>query len=67
MSIWSDNPEWFDEWIEAYALDGGLGQELQIKVEQGELTGSDLWAMKDIDPKGELGSQASEDYCTRFI
>ena len=66
MSIWSDDPEWFDEWIEGAALNGRLGPEIQAKVEAGELLGYEIWAMKDIDPKGELGSQACEDYCTRF-
>ena len=67
MSIWSDNPEWFDEWIEKQALEGKFGEEIKKKVEDGRVVGSDLWAMKDIDPNGKLGSQATEDYCLRFV
>jgi hypothetical protein len=66
MSIWSDNPEWFDEWIEERALDGKFGSVIQGRVERGELAGYELWAMHDLDPRGELGTWATEDYMTRW-
>ena len=66
MSIWSDDPEYFDEWILRRALEGQLGQDLQRKAEEGEIEGYEIWAMKDIDPQGKLGSQATEDYCSRW-
>jgi hypothetical protein len=34
MSIWSDNPEWFDEWLEKKALSGDFGADLQSKAER---------------------------------
>lgn len=66
MSIWSDDPEYFDGWIEKQAMNGRFGEEIRVKVENGDLAGYEIWAMKDIDPKGDLGSQATEDYCHRF-
>ena len=66
MSIWSDDPDWFDEWIEQRAMEGQFGQQIKAKVEEGGLLGYELWAMKDIDPKGDLGTRATEDYCLRF-
>jgi hypothetical protein len=73
MSIWSDNPEWFDEWIETEAMDGRFGEELRKKVENGDLVGYELW---DLDGKGKLpgikndgslGSEASTAYCERMM
>lgn len=65
MSIWSDDPEYFDEWIEREAMKGRFGAEIQAQVENGDLMGYELWAMKGIDPKGDLGSKAMEDYMMR--
>lgn len=67
MSLWSDHPEYFDEWIEKRALAGQLGPGLQLAVERGEVAGYEIWAMKEVDPKGELGSRAMQDYCERFV
>jgi len=66
MSIWSDDPEYFDEWIEQRALKGDFGEEIKTKVLNGDLMGGDLWAMKELDPLGELNRQACEDYSMRF-
>ena len=62
MSIWGDNPEWFDEWIIQRALDGNFGEDVQKKVEVEELTADDLW--KD---HLDLGSDAELAYCERLV
>jgi hypothetical protein len=68
MGLWSDNPEWFDEWIEEYALAGKLGLETQQKVESGEFIGSDLWADLIKTSGGcKLASEAAVAYCERFV
>ena len=67
MSIWSDDPEWFDEWIERQAMRGRFGPEIKAAVEAGNLAGYEIWAMPEIDPKGDLGSKATQDYCERFV
>lgn len=33
MSMWSDNPEWFDDWIFEKALDGHFGKVIQLLAE----------------------------------
>ncbi len=67
MSIWADNPEYFDEWIENQALKGRFGAEIQAAVESGDLPGYELWGRKDIDPRGDLGCEAEQDYYGRFM
>jgi len=62
MSVWGNDPEWFDNWIEQKALDGEFGEEVQRKVESEELTADDLW--KD---HLDLGKDAMESYCERFV
>ena len=62
MSIWGDNPEWFDEWIIQRALDGNFGEDVQKKVEVEELSADDLW--KD---HLDLGSDAELAYCERLV
>ena len=64
MSIWSENPEWFDAWIEQQAINGYFGSEVQNKVENGELVGYELW---DLDKNGSLGGEALLAYCERLI
>jgi hypothetical protein len=64
MSFWSDNPEWFDEWIFEKALDGYFGKEIQVKAENDEIQGYDLW---DLDKDGKLGSEASTAFIEQFI
>jgi len=64
MSIWSENPEWFDAWIEHQAINGYFGSEVQHKVEDGELAGYELW---DLDKDGSLGVEAIRAYCERLI
>ena len=69
MSICSDDPEYFDEWIERRAVDGWFGAEIKAKVENGDLPGYELWPMLDklgFDI-GQLGGEASANYCERFI
>ena len=68
MSLWHDNPEWFDEWIEKQALDGRFGPEIKRHVEQGEMLGSDLWDMSLGTPElADLGREAEQSYCERLI
>ena len=68
MSIWSDNPEVFDEWIEQYALEGNLGLEIQRKVGEGELVGWELWALPELQAQlGELGHKAEVAYVERLM
>ena len=67
MSIWSDNPEWFDSWIEQQALNGRFGSEVQAKVNEGALCGWELWATPGIDLDGKLGSEACQAYVERLI
>ncbi|KKM83135.1 hypothetical protein LCGC14_1312480 [marine sediment metagenome] len=65
MGIWSDNPEWFDEWLEQRALGGQFGKELQQQAETGDFVAYEQWGVLDVD--GSLGSQAMDDYCTRSV
>jgi hypothetical protein len=67
MSLWSDDPEWFDEWIEKQAINGRFGDAIRIAVEEAGMPGWEIWAMPDIDPEGKLGSEAMQDYCERFV
>jgi hypothetical protein len=67
MSVWSDDPEFFDEWIEKRALEGKLGPTIQQDVEAGILAGYEIWSIPDIDPKGDLGCEAMQDYMERFV
>lgn len=64
MSIWSENPEWFDDWIFEQALDGRLGEEIQKKCENDEIEGYDLW---DLDKDGKLGAEASSCFIERLM
>lgn len=66
MSIWSDNPEWFDEWLERQAADGRFddtphGPEIKRLIEEGDFCGWQWWDRLDTD--GKLGSEA----CTAFF
>ena len=63
--IWADNPEWFDEWIEEQALDGRFGEEIRIKIDNGEIEPYDLWGLLDKD--GKLGGEAEADYYSGAI
>ena len=65
MSIWRENPEWFDEWLEERALAGEFGEQLQQQAEAGDFIACEQWAL--LDTNGSLGAQAEEDYCTRFV
>ena len=68
MSIWSDCPEFFDEWIESYALEGHLGSQIQKEVEDGVLIGSDLWYLPELQNQlGELGHRAAMAYVERMM
>lgn len=62
MSMWSDNPEWFDDWIFEKALEGDFGEAIQLKAENDEIESSDLW---NLDKDGKLGSEACTAYCER--
>lgn len=66
MSVWSESPEWFDEWLEQQALDGRFGPEEQKLAEDGNFNG-DLKAWDRLDTKGDLGQEAMESYCDRWI
>ena len=66
MSLWGDNPEWFDEWIEKRALSGAFGPIIQKHVEEGELLGYELWVLPELqDRLGDLGTEATADFCER--
>lgn len=60
MSVWSENPEWFDEWIIEKALDGYFGEDVQSKVENDEIQSYDLW---ELDKDGKLGAEAMTVFC----
>lgn len=64
MSIWAENPEFFDEWIEEQALDGRFGDDIQKKIENGDMEPYDLW---DLDKDGKLGSEAMGAFCERLM
>jgi hypothetical protein len=65
MSIWSDDPEWFDEWLEKQALKGRFGPRFQFEAEQGNFEASEQWTKLDVD--GKLRQEAMSDYCERFV
>ena len=65
MSVWGDNPEWFDEWLERRALDGKLGGAIQAIAQNGEFRGYEWW--DKVDTKGHLAQMALIDYYDRFI
>ena len=46
MSAWSDNPEWFDEWIIKRCLAGDHGELLRKMAEEGH-EGWALWNRLD--------------------
>ncbi len=62
MSIWGNDPEWFDNWIEQKALAGEFGEDVRLAVEREDTTADDLW--KD---HLDLGSDAELAYCERFV
>jgi hypothetical protein len=64
MSIWRENPEWFDQWILDRAIEGKFGAEFQKRAEEGDLDPSELWSL-DVD--GNLGARAYETYIERFM
>lgn len=43
MSMWAENPEWFDEWLEKQAMTGRFGEEIRKQVIEGEVLGYELW------------------------
>jgi hypothetical protein len=63
MSVWGDNPEWFDEWLEKRALEGRFGLEVQARAEAGDFEAYMEW--NKLDPTGELGTEATQDYWER--
>ena len=65
MSIWRENPEWFDEWLEQRALAGQFGKQLQQQAEAGDFVAYEQWYLLDTD--GSLGAQAIDDYCTKSV
>ena len=68
MSLWGDNPEYFEEWIEAQALNGKLGAEIQARVENGDLTGFELWRELQNEPQhADLARKAELDFWERFL
>ncbi len=39
MSVWSENPEFFDEWLETEALEGRFGTNLKELARSGNFSG----------------------------
>ena len=65
MSVWSENPEWFDKWLTVRAAEGRFGPELQDLAEVGDFIAQEWWDKLDTD--GKLGEEAMTDYVERFI
>ena len=70
MSVWSENPDWFDEWLEQQAADGRFddtkyGAEIKGLVELGDFCGSEWW--DKLDDKGELGQEAMTAFVERLV
>lgn len=66
MSLWSDNPEWFDWWLEDQALKGRFGEEKKAQAEAGEFNADyDEWGR--LDTNGELGAEAMLDFEERLF
>ena len=65
MSLWSENIEWFEEWLEQRALEGEFGEALKQQAEAGEFVAYEQWATLDVD--GSLGARAAQDFCERLI
>ena len=70
MSIWSENPEWFDQWLEEQAADGRFddtefGPEIKRVLSLGDFCGWSWWDKLDTD--GKLGQEAITAYIERLI
>ena len=65
MSIWSEDPEWFDEWLEQRALEGRFGDEIREIAEAGNFAAWEWWDRLDV--KGELGQEAMTAYVEGLI
>lgn len=65
MSVWGDNPEWFDGWLESEAISGRFGPGIQAQAERGEFEGYKEWSQLDHD--GILGAEALRDYWEEII
>ena len=65
MSVFGDNPVWFDTWIELEALTGRFGFNLQEQVLMGDVTGSDLWRDRQDVPK--LMGEAETCFLERLV
>ena len=65
MSLWDENPEWFDEWLEQRALEGEFGEELKQQAQAGEFVAYEQWDGLDI--YGSLGARAEQDFWERLV
>jgi len=65
MSIASDNPEWFEEWLEVQAANGRFGPEVQSQALNGDFDSYEEWDKLDVD--GKLWAEACQDYIERFM
>ena len=73
MSAWSDEPEWFEDWIVKKAEQNYFGQGIKSRMEAGELDPYDLWQLvidgkvKALDGRRgyEIANDASRDFAER--
>ena len=65
MNMWSENPEWFDAWLEEQAARGRFGPRLQRLAEDGDFAGYEYWDKLDRD--GQLGQEAMRAFVDHFI
>lgn len=70
MSIWSENPEAFDSWLEEQAERGRFdntpyGPEIKRLLAAGDFCAWEWW--DKLDTNGSLGQEAMTAYVERFI
>ena len=62
MSVWSDDPEWFDDWLTEQALHGRFGPEQQKLAEDGDFDAREWF---NLDTSQDLCQEALEVYYDR--
>ena len=63
MSLWSESPEWFEDWIAQKAMEGYFGEETRLRFENGNISECELWTNDEFWPLvSPLIRQAEEDY-----
>lgn len=70
MSIWGENPEWFDQWLEKQAENGRFdntkyGPEIKQCREAGDFCGWQWWDKLDTD--GKLGEEALTAFVESYV